>query len=151
MRVSVYHNIARDQHDRRIGSFGYQDGHPLVLVFEADIGADDGVTALFMAEQTWTACNLDPGQLTGQMADLARAYRVRHLRSLSVGDIVVIGESSDRIAMRADRAGFSPVPIVALNPLTDPDERRRLTAREPGTRPWPPDAHPIQIPPAGRA
>lgn len=144
-RVSLLHNVARDEHDRRINYFGYEDGHPLVIVFEADIDLSDGISASVLAEEIYAACNLDPDTLTGPMAVLARAYRDRRLRSLSVGDLVVIGEEDDRIAMRVDDVGFSPVAVEALNLLTTPEELDLVTIRDHGTQPWPPDARPVQV------
>jgi hypothetical protein len=160
-RVSLLHNVARDEHDRRINYFGYEDGHPLVVVFEADIGLGDGISASVLAEEIFAACNLDPDMLTGPMAVLARAYRDRRLRSLSVGDLVVIGDRDDRIAMRVDDVGFSLVAVEALNEsivamahgarsggravLTAPEELDLVAIRDHGTQPWPPGARPVQV------
>lgn len=136
MRVSVYHNVARDQAGRKINWFGYESGHPIVHVFEADIDVGDEIFASALAEMVWTACNLGPDELTGRMATLARAYRDRRLRSLSVGDVVVLGADEDRMAMRVDNAGFLFVRTDRLN---------IVTVSEHGTQPWPPEARPVQV------
>jgi hypothetical protein len=149
-RVSVLHNVARDEHDRKISYFGYQDGHPLVVVFEADIGLGDEACPSAVAEEIYVACNLDPDMLTGRMAVLARAYRDRRLRSLSVGDLVVIGDGDGRIAMRVDDVGVSAVAGDTLKLLSTPEELHQVTVREHGTHPWPPDARPIQVGERGR-
>lgn len=139
MRVSVYHNVARDEAGRMINFGGYESGHPIVHVFDADIDVGDEVVASALAEMVWTAGNLDPDQLTGRMATLARAYRDRRLRSLSVGDVVALGEGDDgenRMAMCVDAVGFSFVRTDRLN---------IVTTCEHGTQPWPSDAHPVRV------
>jgi hypothetical protein len=136
MRVSVYHNVARDEAGRRINGFGYESGHPIVHVFEAETDLD-WMPASELAEMVWIACNVNPDRLgSGRLATFARAYRDRRLRSLSVGDVVVLGEGEDRMAMRADTAGFSFVRTDQLN---------IVTIREHGTQPWSPDARPFQV------
>lgn len=135
MRVSVFHNVARDEQGRRINWFGYEPGHPLVRVFEADIGFGDDLGAEGMADEIWIIGNAEPERLTGARAVLARAYRARRLRSLWVGDVVVIGDGGDGTALRVDRAGFGRVERDALTVVT---------TREHGTEPWPADSPPIQ-------
>jgi hypothetical protein len=135
MRVSVYHNVARDEQGRMINFDGYEPGHPLVLVFEAeiDLGTEDPLSVL--VGEVWTACNLDPDQLTGRMATLAHAYRARRLRSLSVGDVLMVGDD-DRTVMRVDPVGFTPVNIDQVNVVTTGDH---------GTRPWSTDVRPLHL------
>jgi hypothetical protein len=136
MRVCIHHNVARDEHGHMINFDGYEPGHPLVLVFKADVTRGDEVPVSALAEQFWAACNLDPDMLTGRMAANAEAYRERRLRSLSVGDVVVCGEGDNQVAMRVDRAGFSTVPADRLN---------IVVTSEHGTQPWPADTPPIKV------
>lgn len=139
MRVSVYHNVARDEAGRMINFDGYKSGHPIVHVFDAYVDVGDEVFASALTEMVWTACNLGPDELTGRMAVLARAYRDRRLRSLSVGDVVALGEGEDgddRLAMCVDAVGFSFVRTDRLNIVTTCDR---------GTQPWPPDTCPVHI------
>lgn len=135
MRVCVCHKIARDDLDRRINWFGYEPGHPLVRVFEADIGFGDDLDVEEVAEEIWIIGNAEPETLTDARAALARAYRARRLRSLSVGDVVVIGDGVDRTALRMEQSGFSRVEVDALT---------IVTTRDHGTEPWPDDAPPVQ-------
>lgn len=128
MRVCVCHNVARDDQDRGINWFGYEPGHPLVRVFEADVGFENDLGAEDLAEEIWIIGNAEPETLTGAGAVLARAYRARCLRSLSVGDVVVIGDGVDRTALSVDQAGFARVEVDSLT---------IVTTREHGTEPWP--------------
>ncbi|WP_329242855.1 hypothetical protein OG417_44865 [Actinoallomurus sp. NBC_01490] len=137
MRVSVYHNIARDEQGRMISWFGYQPGHPLVHVIDFEVGVvpTDGPGIGTLTEEVWIIGNANPQTLTGAHATLARAYRARRLRSLLVGDVVVIGDGDDRVALSLDKAGLSRVDHQAL---------RIVTTRQHGTEPWPADTPPIQ-------
>ena len=42
MRVTIFHNTARDGHGRHIGFDGYQPGQPLVPVFAYDVDLPSG-------------------------------------------------------------------------------------------------------------
>jgi len=42
MRVTIYHNIAKDGDGRHVSFFGYQPGQPLVPVFAYDVTLLDG-------------------------------------------------------------------------------------------------------------
>lgn len=66
------------------GFDGYQPGHAMVLVFQTEV--PDGQDSYAIAEQMFEAFNIGDGEM-------ARAYRARELRSLSVGDVVVAGET----------------------------------------------------------
>lgn len=137
MRVSIYHNVAQDEAGRFINFLGYKSGHPLVHVLEIDVDQRASDTSLLvLAEQVWAACNIDPQLLTGRMAVMARAYRQRLLRSLSIGDVVVITEGDDRVAMWADNRGFQFVRADSLTIVTRSGH---------GTTPWLPGARPTQV------
>lgn len=85
MRVTVYHNVARDDEDRHVNFFGYQPGHPLVPVFAYDIDLPGGglPELLRISEAAFKAFNIDPEMLEGKQRELAARYRGRELRSLS--------------------------------------------------------------------
>jgi hypothetical protein len=119
VKVSIFHNVAREC--RRCGQpvmslggdqwahtqpgaghiphfaqvalanfDGYKPGQPLVRVFEIEITeADPYEVAGWMFE----AFNAPEEYLTGSLLELAKAYRERQLRSLSVGDVVAVGET----------------------------------------------------------
>ncbi len=124
MRASIYHNIARDGHSQMINFGGYRPGHPLVHVLDADVEPPSGSTSTMIAESIYAACNLAPEDVTGRLRTLATGYRHRGQRSLSVGDIVCVGE----VALAVGRpAGWEP----ASGPLAE------VRTREHGTSPLP--------------
>lgn len=135
MHVRIYHNVARDHDGHMIHFLGYEQGHPLVPVFDADIDLSHPDWAN-LPEAIFEACNVDVDQIDGPMRSLARAYRERRLRSLSVGDVVVIGDGDDRIALKVAQMGFSPVPTAELNVVNETDH---------GTEPWPVGAPRVRI------
>jgi hypothetical protein len=107
MRVTVYHNVARDSGGRRVNFDGYQQGHPLVPVFTYDIDLLGGGLAerRRIAEAAFEAFNADPEMLQGKQRQLAASYRERRLRSLSVGDVVRVGG----IALACAPVGFREI------------------------------------------
>ena len=135
MRVSVHHNIAPDIATRM--AYGYQPGQPLVHVFQTDISPGDGGTAADeLAEWIWMACNI--GHELGQpslMRAVATAYRHCGLRSLSVGDVVAIGEGQDRAVLSVAGSGFAAVD----GPLNI------VTERQHGTWPWSASARTVTV------
>lgn len=108
MRVTVYHNIARDKAGHHLGFDGYKPGQALVPVFAYDTDLlDGGLTELLrIAEAAFEAFNADPEMLTGAQRELADRYRCRRLRSLSVGDVLRAGDT----ALACDPVGFREVP-----------------------------------------
>ena len=123
MKVTIFHNIAREcsrcgqplmdvggQDDRyrwahtdpgaghppalTLANFrGYKPGHPLVRVFEAEIPDDYADDSMLFAEAMFEIGNAPLDFLTGWKLDLATEYRHRQLRSVSVGDVVAVGET----------------------------------------------------------
>lgn len=88
--VTVYHNIATDDVGRLVAMMdGYQVGHPLVPVAQFKADALEGVlgTAALVLEAVYRELNI------GEQGSVAHAYRARGNRSLSVGDVVRIGEN----------------------------------------------------------
>jgi hypothetical protein len=108
VRLTIYHNVARDGHGRHTGFDGYLPGQPLVPVFAYDVELVDGgmPELLLLAEQAFEAFNADPVLLAGRQRDLATQYRNLRLRSLSVGDVVRAGETT----LACENFGFREVP-----------------------------------------
>jgi hypothetical protein len=108
VHVIVYHNVARGPDSRRINFDGYKPGQPLVPVFRYDADpADSGLPGLqVIAEQAFEAFNLPAELLNPRQGELAARYRGRSLRSLSVGDVLRLGDT----ALACDPAGFREVP-----------------------------------------
>jgi hypothetical protein len=120
--ITIWHNVARDLDDRPTGMLeGYHPGDPMVRVFtyQADPA---GRTPEQIAEEAFAICNGHPADAAGE--DLARRYYERELRSLSVGDIVAVGEAG----LAVGRVGWTLVP-GGLN---------EVRTSEHGTRPLPP-------------
>jgi hypothetical protein len=88
LTVSNWHNVTRDAGGRHAGFGGFTPGDQMVKVFTYDTPAT-GRSAPSSDED----------------AALARQYRQRRLRSLSVGDMVVVGETALTVAS----AGFTPL------------------------------------------
>jgi hypothetical protein len=123
--VTVWHNAAADAHGRRAGMLdGYRSGHRVVRVFayEADPA---GRSPEAIAEEAFAICNGHPPDAAGQ--DLSGRYYARGLRSLSVGDVVAVGEVPLAVASagwtlvrgvlneaRTDEHGARPVPAPAV-------------------------------------
>lgn len=118
MKVSILHNISRDasfgfnavfrtgdQAPEGVRAIALDDGrvswkaeaeteaerHELVWVFtyEGDSAKDDET----LLAEAWHAFNVGHDPEFGPPSDLALAYRARKLRSLSMGDVVIIGHS----------------------------------------------------------
>ena len=81
---------------------GYQPGNPMVRVFayQADPA---GRSPEAIAEEAFAIFNGHPRDAGGE--DLARRYYQRELRSLSVGDVVAVGE----VPLAVGRAGWTLV------------------------------------------
>jgi hypothetical protein len=102
LTVSIWHNVTRDPEGRHAGFAGFTPGDEMVKVFTYDTPAS-GRSPAGIAEDAFAAFNDAP--LTEETAALARQYRQRRLRSLSVGDMVVVGETALTVAP----AGFAPL------------------------------------------
>lgn len=102
---------------------GYQPRHPMVRVFtyQADPAGRAPET---IAEEAFTICNGHPRDAGGE--EVSRRYYARELRSLSVGDVVAVGEVPLAVAqagwtlvrvglneVRADGHGTHPLPAPA--------------------------------------
>jgi hypothetical protein len=73
--------------------FGYEDGDPLVRVFDLRVEADQPTAA---AEVVFAIANSYPGELVcdPRYGEEVAAYRAAGLRSLSVGDVVVVRDDA---------------------------------------------------------
>lgn len=115
---AIFHNIAQDELGRSPALLrGYKPGDPMVEVFRWTednlvMPATDGRAAdrAFFMFNVGHQPEMNAG---GQPNPVALEYRGRHLRSLSVGDIVVI----DGRAHAVESFGFQPV--AALDNVTD--------------------------------
>jgi hypothetical protein len=125
MHVTVYHNVARDEAGHHLGFDGYQPGQPLVPVFTYNAELLDGALPelRLVAEKAFEAFNLPPDLLNGRQRELAARYRARSLRSVSVGDVLRLGD----MALACDPVGFREVP----------GELNEVRVSEHGTHPIP--------------
>jgi hypothetical protein len=101
--VTIWHNVAFDDQGRHTAMLdGYQPGDPVVRVFayQADPA---GRSPEEVADEAFDTFNDHPRDSDG--ADLAFAYYGRRLRSLSKGDVVVVGE----VALAVAGMGWTPV------------------------------------------
>jgi hypothetical protein len=139
--VTIWHNVTLDGQGHHTGMLeGYQPGNPVVRVFTyqtAPAGSPEET-----AEEAFAICNGHPRDARGE--DLARRYYQRELRSLSVGDVVAVGEARLAVGrvgwtlvlgglneVRVSGHGTRPVPASACDgatsaePSTDSPGRSR--------------------------
>ena len=101
--VTIWHNVAHDGEGRHSAMLdGYRPGDPMVRVFtyQADPA---GRSPEAVAEEAFAICNGHPGNAHGE--ELSRRYYQRELRSVSKGDVVVVGE----VALAVASIGWTPV------------------------------------------
>jgi hypothetical protein len=138
--VKVLHNLSRDawfglngRPGRTAGDTVYEPRtHELVAVFDAPLDLErfrkGGLLAV--AEHLFMTFNVgdDPEfcDAASPSAELARAYRARRLRSLSVGDVLVFG---DGVALACERMGFREVAYADLLWLAAGDAEPVIRAR----------------------
>ena len=91
---------------------GYKPGQPIVRVFRADFETDH-TDPQRIGDELYEAFNIGDEFPSHRHHAMAVAYRARKLRSLSTGDVVVIGEAPLAVA----DIGF--MPIANPNILTD--------------------------------
>lgn len=113
MRVTIFHNEARDALGRPLGILdGYQPGHPMREVFTYDAGEPAPLDQI--AETAFMLFNVGDDPTFGTPDPTAVAYRARNLRSLSVGDVVVIAGRAVACASH----GWTPVEGLTRPPRT---------------------------------
>jgi hypothetical protein len=121
--VTIWHNVARDAEGRPAAMLrGYQPGDPVVRVFTYQAAAAGSPEEI--AEEAFAICNGHPRDTAGE--DLARRYYQRELRSLSVGDLVTVGEA----ALAVDRAGWAPLRGTITEARISQHGTRPLPARQ---------------------
>jgi hypothetical protein len=119
--VTIWHNVTHDDAGRHTGPLGFTPGDQMVKVFTYQ-AEPRGRPPGEIAEHAFAAFNGAPPD--DEAAGLARQYRARALRSLSVGDVVAAGD----VLLAVGRpAGWVPV----SGPLTE------VRTREHGTHPLP--------------
>ena len=107
---------------------GYQPGDPVVRVFAYQ--ASPGRPAEEIAAEAFAIFNDHPADAAG--AELACAYYGRRLRSLSVGDVVAVGD----VLLAVGRpAGW----VLVSGGLTE------IRTSEHGTRPLPERSRPFDV------
>ena len=105
-KVAVLHNRGRGRF------FGYEAGDALVRVFDLSVSAT-GVEAA--CEVVFAVTNSYPGELFCEptYADVVAEYRAAGLRSLSVGDVLIIGDQTGvNTAWACAPAGFDQLDSV---------------------------------------
>lgn len=102
-KVRIMHNVERDENTRFVGMLnGYQPGHDMLEVFVYDVDDVD-----YHPEHAFEIFNQDVDWLDGRDRELAKAYRDKNLRSLSVGDVVVV----DDVAHAVEHSGWKKVTL----------------------------------------
>lgn len=129
--VTVWHNARTGTAGRHPAFFdGYTPGDPMVRVFTYQT-QPRGRAPEQIAEDAFAAFNADPEMLCGDQLDLAARYRSRRLRSVSCGDVVVVGEAA--LAVGRPGVGFR-------NSATGPDlgfyAARLYSLMRPPSRGW---------------
>ena len=133
--VTVLHNIDRDAslgHNTRLtSSHGGRvlperveaepgDRHPLVAVFR--FAAEPGETDPALCERAWVAFNESDDAL-------ATAYRARRLRSLSVGDVLLVETGDQRRAYACASVGWTRTNLDDLRVVEGAEAVRMIRRR----------------------
>jgi hypothetical protein len=108
-RVTIFHNVARDEAGRPVNFDGYAASAPLVRVFEYDHPRAESVEQI--AEHAFYLFNVDPGYMQPDDYEIARSYRDRELRALSTGDVIL----ADDAVLAIEPIGFRPIEVGQLN------------------------------------
>lgn len=128
--VTVFHNIAGDEHGRTIAMLdGYQHGHPLVPVLQDLVGlgtpTEGGVSELL--EHYYHLLNVGDDPAFGGPHPLAVIYRQQGNRSLSVGDVIAIENGAV--------VSWFAVASFGFDPLAEPPAFYARFAKQHGTTP----------------
>jgi hypothetical protein len=143
--ITIWHNVALDGQGHHTGMLdGYLPGDPVVRVFTYQ--ADPAGSPEEIAEEAFAICNDHPPDAHGE--DLARRYYERELRSLSVGDVVAVGEAGLAVGrtgwtlirgglneVRTSVHGTRPMPAPARDGATPGEPRIGSPGKEP-SQPW---------------
>ena len=105
MHITILHNVTQDEHGRNVGFCdGYLPDHQLARVFAFSLAGeghpfdDPGVLS-----NVYFLFNVGDDPDFGDPSPLSVAYRNKGLRSLSVGDVVIL----DGRAYQCDHSGWS--------------------------------------------
>jgi len=106
VRVTIVLNMEVGHWGRPYSEAAYQDGDAVQAVFAFDAPQEVAAAGAEAAcEFAFAVCNSYPQEAFGvarEHLELVAAYRKRRNRSLSVGDVVVVGE----VAYCCDRFGW---------------------------------------------
>lgn len=92
LTVQILHNVTTDEAGRATGwTLGYRRGDQLARVLTYSAPAKEPTA---MCEDAFRIFNVDPEHLAEEERALATQYRAHQVRSLSMGDVVVIGETA---------------------------------------------------------
>lgn len=108
--VIVYLNVARDGFGAPTGMRdGYKAGDELRMAFRLPLTDEESRTpAMKLAEKVYHLLNVGDDPAYGTPDDRAVAYRMAMLRSLSVGDVIAIGDAYLAVASMGFRAIDAP-------------------------------------------
>lgn len=101
MKVEILHNVTKDDDGRLVGFFGLKPGHQLKTVFTYEATVRDGY------EHAYEFTN-EPIPSSDLNSVLVREYRSRKLRSLSVGDVVIV----DGVPQTVKSFGYGPIDLT---------------------------------------
>ncbi len=107
--VVIFHNIATDFAGRNLGMVeGYDVGHPLVPVFRcAASDLTESTDSNLICEAAFHVFNVGDDPAMGQVSTAGVTYRRWKNRSLSVGDVVQIGDEF----FSCQRQGWKVIPM----------------------------------------
>lgn len=104
----VYVQVWLNEEPNGMGFLGFKPHHPLRLATEyyTDAKLLDSGSATPVLEQAFEQLNIDQ-----PVTEWAKEYRANRNRSLSVGDVVVVGE----LAYSCESVGWKAVSLTAEN------------------------------------
>lgn len=103
--VRILHNVTRDHVGRLEGFDGIRDGHRFVEVFTFDTDVTGDVY-----EYAYRVTNAPPEILNDTERAIEADYRTHRVRSVSVGDIVIVDGAAKTVAS----FGFKDVDLATV-------------------------------------
>ena len=119
LHMRVYHNVARDAAGRPLGMLdGYAPDHPVALVAELHLPTtgDDLADVASTLATVFHLFNVGDDPEFGTPDPRAVDYRLRGNRSLSVGDVVALGDQHFACA----RISWDPIDPPRIEPISVP-------------------------------
>lgn len=108
--ITVFHNVTEDSLGRASGFDGFEADQTFREVIQFDqpfVGRDETLEGVYFL------CNHIPHEAFNEIEpgsqQVIDAYRSKQVRSLSVGDVIVMGESAYAVA----KSGFDSVTLAA--------------------------------------